>query len=373
MADEITTTETEETDLNNYDYEAFLKEMLGRVPDTLDKREGSIIYNALAPCAFLCAQQAYMLAYMMQLMFADTAEAEWLDRCCHDFGIDRRTATAAVRQINTYDSTGAALDVPLSSRFQIEDISFALTEKIAVGQYRAACEQTGTVGNLYSGTILPVDNINGLGSAELVAAPLTAARDDESDDDFRARFYEAMRRNPYGGNIADYEEKVLAVDGVGAVKVFPAHEMGAAGQVGLVIGDTQGNTASAAKVAEVQALMGTDGDGIAPIGHTVTVKTSTDLSVDVAAAVRVKTGSSFAIIQPIVVQAITDYINAIGFADETVFFAKLQAVILDCHPDIVDIGTVTINGASANLALEKTFETYQVPTVGTITVTEVTG
>ena len=363
----------DETDLNNYDYEAMLQEMLNRVPDDLDKREGSVIYNALAPCAFLCAQQAYMLAYMMQLLFADTAEEEWLDRCCDMFGISRKTATNAVRQINTLDNAGATLDVPLGSRFQVEDASFILTEKIAAGQYRAACEQTGTAGNLYSGTILPVDNINGLGSAELVATPLTAARDAETDGALRERFYQAARRNPYGGNIADYEEKTLAIDGIGACEVFPAHIMGTAGQVGIVIGDTQGRTTSAEKVAEVQVEMGADGDGIAPIGHTVTVRTSTDFTVNVAAAVRVKTGSSFAAIQPAVAQAISDYINAVGFMDPTVFFAKLQAAILDSHADIVDIGAITINGASQNLALSKTFDSYQVPVVGTITVTEVTG
>lgn len=348
-----------ETDLNNYDYEAFLQEMLDRVPDDLDKREGSVIYNALAPCAFLCAQQAYMISYMMNLMYADTAEGEWLDRVWHDFGIDRRTATYAVRQIDTYDSAAAPLDVPLNSRFQINDISFVLTERITPGQYQATCEQLGTVGNLYSGSILPTDNINGLGSAALEATPLVAARDDETDDDYRTRAYQAVRQAAFGGNIADYEEKVSAIDGVGAVRVFPAHEMGAAGQVGIVIGDTQGRTASQSLVDTVQALMGTDGDGIAPIGHAVTVKTSADLSVDVAAAVQVRTGSSFETIQSVVEQAIADYIEAVGFTDPTVFYAKLQAAILDSHSDIMDIGAVTINGEDHNLAVEKTFPNWE--------------
>ena len=280
---------------------------------------------------------------MFQLLFADTAEGEWLDRVCCDFGLERKAATYAVRQINTFDSSGAAMDVPLGSRFQIEDVSFTLTEKIAAGQYKATCEQTGTAGNLYSGTILPADNINGLGSAELVSTPLTAARDDESDDDYRTRFYEAARQSAFGGNIANYEEKVLAINGIGAVKVFPAHLMGTAGQVGLVIGDTQGNTASAAKVAEVQSLMGTDGDGIAPIGHTVTVKTSTDLEVNVAAAVKIKTGSSFSVVQPIVVQAITDYINSVGFTDETVYYAKLQAAQLQSTVNALTLSQLEVS------------------------------
>jgi uncharacterized phage protein gp47/JayE len=358
-------------DVSDYDFRTYMKEMLAMVPDTLDKREGSVIYTALAPCAFLCAQQAYMITYLMQLLFADTAEGEWLDRVCYDFGIEREEATYAVRQINTYDSDGNAMDVPIGSRFQIEDISFKVTEKVDTGQYRATCEQSGSVGNLYSGTILPVDNINGLASAELVATPIISARDEETDDELRKRFYDTVRRSAFGGNIADYEEKVLAIDGVGAVAVFPAHEMGEAGQVGIVIGDEDGRTASQTMVDTVQSLMGTDGDGIAPIGHTVTVKTSTDLTINVTAEIQVKTGSSFDTIQPIVVQAIEDYIDSVGFKDSTIFYAKLQATILDSHNDIVDIGTVTLNGGTQNLALSKTFDNYQVPVVGTITVTEV--
>jgi uncharacterized phage protein gp47/JayE len=359
--------------VDDYDYKTILAEMLALIPDTLDKREDGIIYSVLAPCAFLLAQQSYMIAYLTALMFADTSEEDWLDRVVTDFGVIRKAATYAVRQINTFDSSGNAMDVPIGDRFRISDISFALTEKIGAGQYKAACEQVGTSGNLYSGAILPVDNINGLGSAELAATPLISARDEETDDDLRARFYETVQRAAFGGNIADYEEKVLAIDGVGAVEVFPAHLMGAAGQVGIVIGDTSGRTASQSLVDTVQEEMGEDGDGIAPIGHTVTVKTSTNLDIDVSAAIRIKTGSSFSTIQPVVVQAITDYINAVGFQDPTIFYAKLQAAILDSHSDIVDIGAVTINGASQNLALSKTFDSYQVPAVGTVTVTEVTG
>ncbi len=35
----------------NITYEVILQRMLDRVPNNIDKREGSIIYNALAPAA----------------------------------------------------------------------------------------------------------------------------------------------------------------------------------------------------------------------------------------------------------------------------------------------------------------------------------
>lgn len=359
----------------NYEYMPILQEMLDAVPDTLDKREGSVIYSTLAPAAMTIARQNYMIGYLLNLVFADTATDEWLDRVVYDFGMSREQATQAIRQINAFNSENQPMDIPLGSRFAINNLTFALTEKKATGQYKATCEQAGTQGNLYSGTILPVDNIPDqggakFGRAELVSMPEIAARDTETDESLRARFYLAVRQSPYGGNIADYEQKTLEVNGVGAVKVFGAPDMGA-GNVGLVIGDEQGNKASQTLIENVQALMGTNGDGIAPIYHTVTVKTSTDLAVNVAAPVKLKTGASFDIVKPTVEDTIEKYIEDIGFKDETVFLAKLVAAILNCHESILDVGAVTLNGSAENIALTKTYAAYQVPIVGTITVTEV--
>jgi uncharacterized phage protein gp47/JayE len=354
-----------------YEYEAILSRMLSKVPDDVDKREGSIIYQTLSPCAFELAAAYYMLGYMFNLCFADTSEGEWLDRVVSDFGITRRAATNSIRQINTFDSSGKALDVPMGSKFGINELTFTLTEKIAAGQFKAVCSQTGTQGDVYSGAVLPIDNINGLGSATLVSTPLIPAADTETDDALRTRFYLYVRQAAFGGNIADYEQKTLAVEGVGSVKVFTAVDQGA-GNVGVVIGDDNGDKATKMLIDKVQALMGTNGNGIAPIGHTVTVCTSTDLTVSVSAAIKLKIGASFEAVKPVVTKTITDYINNIGFNDTTVFYAKLVAAILNCHDSIVDVGTVAMNGSSSNITLTKTVSNYQVPVLGTVTVTQVT-
>ena len=52
--------------------------------------------------------------------------------------------------------------------------------------------------------------------------------------ELRERFAQSVRETPYGGNIADYRQKVLSIDGVGAVAVFGAPALGP-GQVGLVL------------------------------------------------------------------------------------------------------------------------------------------
>lgn len=311
-----------------------------------------------------------MLVNMFNLLFADTSEGEWLDRVVYDFGLDREQATYAERQINTYDGDHEPMDVPLDSRFLIGEISFKLTEKLDTGQYKAVCEQSGTVGNGYNGIILPVDNINGLGTAELVFDPLIPARDTETDEDLRERFYLYVRQSPFGGNIADYERKCMSIDGVGAVKVFGAPDLGP-GEVGLVIGDEQGNKATQELIGKVQEMFGQYGLGLAPIGHTVTVKTSTDLAVNVTGSIKLRPGESFDVVKELVEDAVSEYIGGIGFTEETVYYAKLVANMLGASTAIRDVQNVTINGQSANIDLVKTFTNYQVPILGTITLSEV--
>lgn len=350
-------------------YVQYLESMLALVPDTVDKREGSIIYDALAPVAAFLAEQLYMFSYLQNLLFADTSEWEWLDRVVNDFGVNREEATKAIREIDITDGDGDPMQVDPGVRFAIEDVKFAITENIETGRYKAECETAGTIGNRYSGALLPVDNLNGLGSAVLVQAPLIPARDQETDEELRARFYKTVRQSPFGGNIADYERETLAIDGVGAVKVFNATTMGA-GHVGLVIGDEQENAASQELIDTVQELYGTNGDGLSPIFHTVHVKTGADLSVDVTAEIKLKPGASFAIVKPYVEAAIQEYINGIGFSEETVYYAKLMSEILSCHESIVDVTSMTIGGGTSNMAIDKEYETFELPVVGTVTVTE---
>ncbi len=355
----------------SFEFDAILQAMLARVPDEIDKREGSIIYDALAPTAYALAGQNFMLGYLSDLLFGDTATDEWLDRVVNDFGLTREAATYSVRQIDCTDSAGVVFAVPIGARFAINELTFAITEEVTKGSYKAVCEQAGTQGNCYSGAILPLDNISGLGAAVLVAEPLIPARDEETDDDLRARFYLSVRQTPFGGNKADYREKTLAIDGVGACVVFGAADGMDAGNVGIMIGDEDSNRATQTLVDEVQELFGTAGNGLAPIGHTVTVATCVDLVVTVSASLVLKSGTSMAVVQPLVEAAIADYIENIAFDAGVIFYAKLVAAILGAHSAILDVGTVTMNGMAANIALTKTFASYLVPVVGVIAVTEV--
>ena len=67
-----------------------------RVSDDLDKREGSIIYDALAPAAWEMASIYRLLFSAYDEAFISTATGVSLDRRVEEMGITRRDATKAV-------------------------------------------------------------------------------------------------------------------------------------------------------------------------------------------------------------------------------------------------------------------------------------
>ncbi|MCI9000909.1 MAG: baseplate J/gp47 family protein [Clostridia bacterium] len=150
-----------------YDFDNILRRMLDKVPNNIDKREGSIIYDALAPCASELAQMYIVLKDNIDLVFVDTAVDEYLDRLCSQIGIERKQATKAIRKASFYDEENALIDIQTGERFTLDDLSYVVTEKISTGVYMCECETAGTEGNKQSGNLIPISYIQGLGKAIL--------------------------------------------------------------------------------------------------------------------------------------------------------------------------------------------------------------
>ena len=69
-------------------YDAVLTDLLSRVPDTVDKREGSVIYDALAPCAAEIASFYAALDEIITETYVDTASLEGLILRAKERGIE---------------------------------------------------------------------------------------------------------------------------------------------------------------------------------------------------------------------------------------------------------------------------------------------
>ena len=79
-----------------YTFEVILNAMLARVPDTIDKRQGSIIYNALAPAAVELQNMYINLDVILNETFADTASREYLIKRAEERGITPYPATHCI-------------------------------------------------------------------------------------------------------------------------------------------------------------------------------------------------------------------------------------------------------------------------------------
>ncbi len=347
-----------------YTYEYILERMLSQIPDTFDKREGSVIYDSLSPVAIELNNMYLALDSMLQETFGDTATREYLIRLCAERGITPYAATKATLQ---GEFTPSSLEIPIGSRFNSDVSSYVVTEKISDGAYKLECEEAGTIGNEHLGDILPIEYITGLRTAEITAI-LIYGEDEEATEALRTRYLDSFNAKTFGGNKADYKEKTLAISGIGSVKIEPTWD--GVGTVRLTILDSAYGIPTSALIALVQNSfdpnLDGEGDGLAPIGHVVTVRGALSESVVVTITITWDEGYSWDTSKSQVEAAIEGYLLELreAWADETsaqlVRIAQIESRVLAVE-GVLDVADTTINGVAANLVLD---DAYTVPIFG---------
>lgn len=332
-------------------YEAILARMLEKIPDTLDKREGSIIFDALAPVAAELAQAYIEMDVILNESFADTASREYLIKRAAERGLSPSpsTYTVAKGEFN--------IDVSVGDRFSCGDYNYVATEKISTGKWKLKCETAGSTSNGNLGMLIPIDYIYGLESAQLTEV-LIPGEDEEETEDFRNRYFSTLSTKSFGGNKSDYIEKVNAISGVGGVKVYPVWNGG--GTVKLVIINSEYGKASDALIDSVQTVIDPTinqgaGDGLAPIGHVVTVETVTETIIDISFSITYQEGYSFEDVKSYITGMIDSYFLELRktWADSDsliIRISQLESRLLNVT-GVLDVTGTTINGTASNLAL----------------------
>ncbi|SFM40713.1 baseplate J/gp47 family protein [Pelosinus propionicus] len=375
----------------SYTYDSILADALSRVPTTLDKREGSIIYDALAPVCAELAQAYIEMQNIMTQTYVLTATGTYLDYRVAEAGITRKEAIAAVRIGIFADSNSAAFAVSIGSRFSTPTGSDSVVFKVTSaytdtdgntvdGKYLLTAETAGTIGNDYTGVLTPITYISGLASAVL-SDVITSGSAEEDDDALLARYLEEINYQAFGGNIEDYRKTILAIDGVGAVQVYPVWNGG--GTVKCSIITTSYDVAADDLVEtvqeEVDPVVGSGtGLGTAPIGHQVTITTPTAVDVDIDATLTLASGYSITQVQSAIETAVTAYIltvrKAWGTMQSTteniysvyVYRSQLIAAMVSVS-GVLNINSLIINGAAVDLELTQNETIQQLPILGAIT------
>lgn len=389
-------------------YNEILERMLSRVSDKFDKREGSVIFDTHSPTALELEILYVELNTLIAEAYGDSASREFLIRRCKERGITPYEATYAVLK---GEFTPASIDVT-GKRFNIGSMNFIVTEKIADGEYQVKCETPGIVGNQQMGTMIPIDYIEGLETAELTEI-LIPGEDEEETEDLRTRYFDSFDEKAFGGNVRDYLEKTNAIPGVGSTKVTrawngdirptdmipneivkewyngiintlnptvktwleivysaaAAKKLTVGGTVLLTILNSEYGVPTDELIQTVQTAIDPEqnageGYGIAPIGHIVTVEKAKAVNIAVKTNITFDVGYGWNNLQSSINEAIQGYLLELRktWADNpylVVRISQIETRILGIK-GIVDIGNTKINGASDNLTLGK----FEVPVFG---------
>jgi uncharacterized phage protein gp47/JayE len=329
-------------------YETILARMLSRVPDDLDKREGSIIYDALSPSAIELAKMYVELDTNLRLGFASTSSGEWLDRKVAEQGILRRQATKATRS--------ATFNVPVAvgERFYKDGLYYVV--KTAGVSATLECEASGAVGNGSGGTLQPVNYISGLTAATL-GPVLVPGTDMETDISLYTRYREKVTRPATSGNAAQYKQWALEVTGVGDAKVFPLWNGPATVKVVLLGPDKR--APSAQVVSDAAAYI----ESQRPIGAVVTVAAASEIPIHMTVDVTLSSGT-LTQAQAGITQEAEAYLKSLAFHDPIVRYVRLANVILEA-PGVQDYTGFTLNGGTSNISIPD----GSVAILGTVTVT----
>lgn len=386
-------------------YNEILERMLARVSDKFDKREGAVIFDTHSPTAIELELLYVELNTILAEAYGDSASREYLVKRCKERGITPYEATYAVLK---GEFTPTNIDVT-GQRFNIGSINFVVLEKIADGEYQVQCETAGIVGNQQLGTMIPIEYIEGLETAELTEI-LISGEDEEDTEDLRTRYFDSFNEKAFGGNARDYLEKTNAIPGVGSTKVTrvwnndlnpnemipsesvkswyesikttlsgePAEwldtvfnaaaekKLTTGGTILLTILNSDFDVASDTLIKTVQQTIDPDeyageGYGLAPIGHIVKVKSAEKIEVTVKTNITFDVGYGWSNLQSSIDEAISNYLFELrkSWADNpylVVRISQIETRLLNIK-GIVDIANTKLNGASENLTLGK----YEVP------------
>ena len=353
----------------NMTFENIMQDMLDKVNDDMDKRQGSIIWDALAPAALELEAAYLIMEYTLNQAFPDTADREYLIRKAVERNLTPIPAKSAVVK-GVFTPSDAEVT---GLRFNLDNENFVVGEAIdgEAGAYKLVCETAGLEGNVSLGNLIPIDHIDGLTSA--VATEFISLGTDEEDTEvFRERLLKSYKEISFGGNVKDYIEKCLSIDGVGGCRVNPAWNGG--GTVKCYIIDSDYGAAASSLVNAVQEIIDPDQDGngmgVAPIGHVVTIVGATEQSVNVYFVPEYETGYTWELVQDDVEEVLNNFFlnlrkNWSGHSYDDNVVVRISSIQTELYSvkGIAGASGVKLNNSTSNL----TINADKIPVLGVIT------
>ena len=331
-----------------YTYEYILKTILDRISDadsTIDVREGSAMWYAVAPVAAELAIAYTNYDMLRKESFAGTATREGLYNACEDIGIDTSQFEASAGVFYGHFN----VEVTTGSRWACGEYIFVVDSKVGMvtindveyHQYRLICETVGSLTQYTSGNLRPITDY---GSSQLKVAVLDSCilvgADETNDEKIRETYFDYVANKSEGANIAQYNQWLNEFEGVGAHKIIPTWN--GANSVKIVLLDENKEAPTTELIASVQDYLDPNseglGEGKAPIGAVVTVAGGTNAYINVKASLTLT--SPTANISDISTK-LRQYFRDIAYQKTVVNLYEVASIILS-SPSVTDVNDVQL-------------------------------
>lgn len=391
-----------------YDFDTLMDKMLSNVDDKLDKREGSIIYDAIAPVALELSNFYLNLDMVLDEVFAESASYYYLTKRAAERGLLPKEETNATLMMKVEP---AETQISIGDRFNLDELNYTVVSIIDgnAGTYQVQCETAGVIGNQQLGTLIPIETENELNNMESATLEevLIPGEDEEDVETFRERYFASFNNEAFGGNKTDYIEKVNSIDGIGGckpirawsggynpAKMMPTDEvkvwfekqskdalgetvynwlsaiynasinklLTVGGTVKLVIINSEFRKPSSTLINKVQEEIDPtdtagEGDGIAPIGHVVNVVGVKEEPINITlSSVEYETGYSFDKLKEAIETTIDNYLLDLRqtWASNTNLIVRTsqmeaQLLLID---GVLDMKAVLLNDQGENVTLD---------------------
>lgn len=332
-------------------YENLLQEMLDEVPDYIDKRQGSVVFDALSPSAAKLAQAYIDLKSIAEIANPEKAMNEWLDLKGRDLGVTRNLAVYAEREIiyqGTAPNSGSRFLEPISGLY------YALNN-----ESHLVCETVGIIGNspMSGVALVPVEDLPNTTSLAL-GEVIVAGSEKEDNDPYRARIQQKFNGPEANCNLAQIIKWCSDVEGV---KVRSVQSLwNGDTSVKAVLISTQGLPLSSDLVTEVQNYIdppdnqgrhGT-GEGMADIGVVFTAVSATSMSININLSnVQISEGCTQENVISAIESSLTTYLmnKALNKVD-LLKYNEVFALITDISI-ISDFTNLKVNDGTTNITI----------------------
>ncbi len=345
-------------------YEAILAKMLDKVPSHLDKREGSVVFDSIAPAAFEISRVYATLEYFLMLGFLEGSVGEYLDYKAAESGIVRFAATNATIKVSVVNIGEEKLAVPINTKFFCEKNSlyYTVIDKSEDGDYILSCDSIGASGNINSGNFMPTTTVPNFYRAFYVTT-ISYGEDAEGDAALKKRCLEKMGDVTAQGNAAQYNKWAEGFSGIGRIRLELIDDIL---HIFILGGDNLPATEDIVESFQEYLDPNSEGlgMGVAPIGAKIVVHSPYTIEVNADVRLTIGTGADYNDVVAGIEEALLEMVKDVSFINDKFSYFDFTSRLLKVA-GIASIQAVSINDATQDVPLIDNI----VPRAGTVTVT----